>query len=102
MLRRVPFERIENFRDVGGYASRYGETSFGVLYRSGTLSDATTSDLDKLAGLGVKTIIDLRDDEAKKLQSDKTLNDGRFAEILLPVNGNGRVPKDHGGNGRPQ
>jgi hypothetical protein len=54
MLRRVPFEKIENFRDVGGYAARYGETSFGVLYRSGTLADATPSDLDKLADLGVK------------------------------------------------
>jgi protein-tyrosine phosphatase len=95
MLRRIPLEKIENFRDVGGYAARYGETSFGVLYRSGTLSDATPKDLDKLAELGVKTILDLRDDEAKKSQSDKTLNDPRFAEILLPVNGNGRVPKDH-------
>lgn len=95
MLRRVPLEKIENFRDVGGYAARYGETSFGVLYRSGTLSDATPEDLDKLASLGIKTILDLRDDESKKLQPDKTQNDSRFAEILLPVNGNGRVPKDH-------
>lgn len=95
MLRRVPFEKIENFRDVGGYSARYGETSFGVIYRSGTLSDATTSDLDKLAELGLKSILDLRDDEAKSSQPDKTLNDPRFAEILLPVNGNGRVPKDH-------
>jgi protein-tyrosine phosphatase len=95
MLRRVPFEKIENFRDVGGYAARYGETSFGVLYRSGTLADATPSDLDKLADLGVKTILDLRDDESKASQPDKTAKDARFAEILLPVNGNGRVPKDH-------
>jgi len=41
MLRRVPFEKIENFRDLGGYSAAYGETSFGVVYRSGTLADAT-------------------------------------------------------------
>lgn len=95
MLRRVPFEKIENFRDLGGYPARYGETSFGVIYRSGTLSDATPKDLDTLAGLGVKTIIDLRNDTDKTQKPDKTLNDARFAEISLPVNGNGRVPTSY-------
>ena len=92
MLKHVPFEKIENFRDLGGYASSYGETSFNVVYRSGTLSDATPADLDKLASLGVKTIIDLRDDKAKKELPDKTMSDPRFVNVLLPVNGNGRVP----------
>jgi protein tyrosine/serine phosphatase/8-oxo-dGTP pyrophosphatase MutT (NUDIX family) len=95
MLRRVPFDKIENFRDLGGYAARYGETSFGVVYRSGSLSDATPADLDKMAALPIRTIIDLRDDEAKVKTPDKTLGDSRFTTILLPVNGNGRVPKDH-------
>jgi protein tyrosine/serine phosphatase/8-oxo-dGTP pyrophosphatase MutT (NUDIX family) len=95
MLRRVPFEKIENFRDLGGYAARYGETSFGVVYRSGTLADATDADIDKLAHLGIKTIIDIRDDDSKKDRPDRTQFDKRFATILLPVNGNGRVPKDH-------
>jgi protein tyrosine/serine phosphatase/8-oxo-dGTP pyrophosphatase MutT (NUDIX family) len=95
MLRRIPFEKIENFRDLGGYAARYGETSFGVVYRSGSLSDATAADLDKMAALPIRAIIDLRDDEAKAKAPDKTLGDSRFATILLPVNGNGRVPKDH-------
>jgi protein-tyrosine phosphatase len=92
MLRRIPFEKIENFRDVGGYAARYGETSFGVVYRSGQLGDATAKDLDTLAELGVKTIIDLRSDEDKAKIPDKTLTDSRFTTLLLPVNGNGRVP----------
>jgi protein tyrosine/serine phosphatase/8-oxo-dGTP pyrophosphatase MutT (NUDIX family) len=95
MLRRVPFEKIENFRDLGGYAARYGETSFGVVYRSGSLSDATPEDLNKMAALPIRTIIDLRDDEAKQKAPDKTSSDPRFVTVLLPVNGNGRVPKDH-------
>lgn len=91
-MRRVPFEKIENFRDVGGYAARYGETSFGVIYRSGSLSDATESDLDKMASIGIKTIIDLRDEKAKTNTPDKSASDPRFKTVSLNVNGNGRVP----------
>jgi protein tyrosine/serine phosphatase/8-oxo-dGTP pyrophosphatase MutT (NUDIX family) len=92
MLRRLPLEKVENFRDVGGYAARYGETSFGVLYRSASLSDATSGDLDKIAGLGIKTILDLRDPKAKETTPDRSANDPRFKTLLLDVNGNGRVP----------
>jgi len=92
MLRRVPFEKIENFRDLGGYATPYGETAFNVIYRSGSLSDATQNDLDKMAAMGIKSIIDLRDDKAKANIPDKTSLDPRFKTYLLPVNGNGRVP----------
>lgn len=94
MLKRIPFEKIENFRDLGGYATRYGGTHFQVVYRSGTLSEATPDDIEKLAALGVKTIIDLRDDKAKAEHPDKTVGDSRFNTITLPVNGNGRIPKD--------
>lgn len=92
MLRRIPFEKIENFRDLGGYSARYGETSFGVIYRSGSLSDATPEDIDKLAKIGIKTIIDLRNDKDKTEKPDKTKGDPRFINISLSVNGNGRVP----------
>jgi len=92
MLKRIPFEKIDNFRDLGGYATRYGETHFNVIYRSGTLSEATSDDVERLASLGLKTIIDLRDDPAKKDHPDKTVGDPRFINVLLPVNGNGRIP----------
>ncbi len=92
MLRRIPFEKIENFRDLGGYSAAYGETQFGVIYRSGTLSDASPKDLDSLASIGLKSILDLRDDKSKAEKSDKTFGDPRFKTYLLSVNGNGRVP----------
>ena len=95
MPRRINFKEIENFRDIGGYQARYGETSFGVIYRSASLSYATKEDVDKIASLGIKTIIDLRDDEAKKTLPDKTSLDARFNTIFLPVNGNGRVPSTY-------
>jgi protein-tyrosine phosphatase len=94
-LRRVPFEKIENFRDLGGYASSYGATEFGVFYRSGSLSDATVADVDKMASLGIKTIIDLRDQKSPHTLKDKTKDDPRFVTIECSVNGNGRVPKNH-------
>jgi protein-tyrosine phosphatase len=92
MLRRVPLEKVENFRDLGGYYASYGETSFGILYRSGTLSDATEKDLNTIASLGIRSVIDLRADADKEKYPDKTMKDPRFREYLLPVNGNGRVP----------
>lgn len=95
MPRRINFEQIENFRDIGGYQSRYGETSFGVIYRSASLSYASKDDVDKIASLGIKTIIDLRDDEAKANLPDKTSLDSRFNTVFLPVNGNGRVPSSY-------
>ncbi len=95
MPRRINFESIENFRDLGGYECRYGETSFGVIYRSASLSYATQNDVDKIASLGIKTIIDLRDDEAKANLPDATSKDNRFKTIYLPVNGNGRIPTSY-------
>lgn len=91
-MRSVNFEKIANFRDLGGYESRYGETSFGVLYRSGRLHGASEADLRKLSSIGLKTIIDIRDDEAKSQCPDPIVEGVRF--ISLPVNGNGRIPVD--------
>lgn len=95
MPRRINFESIENFRDLGGYECRYGETSFVVIYRSASLSYATKKDVDKIASLGIRTIIDLRDDDAKSNLPDATSKDNRFKTVYLPVNGNGRVPTSY-------
>ncbi|MFA6830461.1 MAG: tyrosine-protein phosphatase [Bacilli bacterium] len=94
MLRRIPFEKVENFRDVGGYYATYGETGFGIVYRSGSLSDATENDIRELADLKIRTIIDLRNDTDKEKRPDKTVGDKRFINVSLSVNGNGRVPKN--------
>lgn len=92
MLRRIPFEKIENFRDLGGYSANYGETEFGVIYRSGSLSDATADDLKRIHEIGIKSVIDLRDQSNPRTLPDKTREDPSITHYLLPVNGNGRVP----------
>lgn len=52
-----------NFRDIGGLSSAGARTRSGVLYRSGNLADIGESGRATLQRLGVRRIIDLRDDE---------------------------------------
>ena len=59
--RQAAFERVFNFRDLGGYLAGEGHTvRWGRLYRSDGLQAVTDHDLDTLAGLGLHTVIDLR------------------------------------------
>jgi protein-tyrosine phosphatase len=55
------FERIENFRDIGGIPGREGQVlRTGIVYRSGDHSKATADDLEKLKTLNIGVIVDLR------------------------------------------
>lgn len=59
--RFITLAGVTNFRDVGGYAAANGKSvKWGKLYRSGDLDALTDADLDILAGLGLKTIVDFR------------------------------------------
>ncbi|MFB7450651.1 tyrosine-protein phosphatase [Streptomyces sp. NPDC056194] len=64
MRRHIPFDRLHNFRDLGGYRTADGGTvRWEVLYRSdslGKLADAGPADLERFRALGVGTVIDLR------------------------------------------
>lgn len=61
MTRHVDFERLHNFRDLGGYRTRDGHTvRWGRLYRSDSLAKLQGADWDRFLGLGVRTVIDLR------------------------------------------
>jgi len=62
MTRHVDFQRLHNFRDVGGYPTADGgEVKWGVLFRSDNLRKLTESaDLERFHALDVRTVIDLR------------------------------------------
>jgi protein-tyrosine phosphatase len=66
--RAVPLEGACNFRDLGGWPMADGRRMRrGVLYRSGTLAHLTPADHQRLGGLGLKVICDLRrDDECQQ------------------------------------
>ncbi len=95
MARFYAFEGIENFRDLGGYECNYGETQFGVVYRSATLKDATKKDVEKIASLGIKTILDIREKKAREEQIGLVEKDSRFKVIPFDINGNGRIPQNY-------
>lgn len=93
-LRRIPLKGIDNFRDVGGYPARYGETSYGVLYRSSDISHIDEADLPLVASLGIKTIIDLRSSEVQGKYPDHVSAFPGATYYHLEANGGGRIPVD--------
>ncbi|MBT2382131.1 tyrosine-protein phosphatase [Streptomyces sp. ISL-11] len=61
MRRHIDFDRLHNFRDLGGYRTQDGRTvRWGRLYRSDALSKLQGADWDRYLSLGVRTVIDLR------------------------------------------
>ena len=61
MERLLPFEGIQNFRDLGGYETSDGRhTRWGMLFRSGQLSELTPRDQVGFKTLGVELICDFR------------------------------------------
>jgi protein-tyrosine phosphatase len=57
----VVLDGAPNFRDLGGYTTGDGRrVRHGQLFRSGVLSDVTDADIERLTGIGMKTVVDLR------------------------------------------
>ena len=77
MDRHVPLHGQPNFRDLGGYASADGRrVKWGVVYRSGELSQLSGEDVDKLGRLGLKTVVDLRSPEEVSARGEGRLPPG--------------------------
>jgi protein-tyrosine phosphatase len=58
-----------NFRDAGGYGAGVdGRMRWGRLFRSGHLAELTTADRERLAGLGLDLVIDLRRADERDLE----------------------------------
>ncbi len=59
--RRIPFEGITNFRDLGGYRTRSGRwVRWGQVFRSDALHGMSESDRALYDELGLRTVYDLR------------------------------------------
>jgi protein-tyrosine phosphatase len=61
--RRVPFEGVTNFRDLGGYPAAEGRrTGWGRVFRSDALHRLTPADLHRYESLHLNAVYDLRGD----------------------------------------
>lgn len=80
--RVLQFERINNFRDYGGYAAQDGRLRQGMLFRSAQHRDATPADLGRLHSLSLAAVIDLRSDR-ERAESPCRRPDGFQARILF-------------------
>ncbi len=74
--RVIRFEGAKNVRDLGGLATVSGaSTRYGSVYRSDGLSRLTDGDLEVLADLEIRSIIDLRYDEERERAPDRLPTD---------------------------
>lgn len=59
--RMLKLENVWNVRDCGGYSADGGNVKYGMLFRGSRLNNATTTDLELLAEVGIKLDLDIRD-----------------------------------------
>jgi len=85
--RNITLEGQSNFRDLGNYQTKKGETiKTGLLYRSGTLAKLTGQDIEIIDSLQIKTVVNFLDEgERQKYREDKLPESVR--SIYLPIEG---------------
>jgi protein tyrosine/serine phosphatase len=103
--RRVPFDRLFNVRDLGGYRGHGGATvRWRTLYRADALERAAMSsvaDAERLGALGLRTVVDLRTDREVAARPPWPRPDDGIDRYHHPVLGatwdeQGRVPAGEG------
>lgn len=69
--RLIPFDRVLNFRDFGGYDTPYGPIARGRLYRSASFHDATDADIATLEAMELRFLVDLRRPEERAYEPNR-------------------------------
>lgn len=73
-----------NLRDIGGLAVGGGRTRSGVLYRSGSLAHLTDAGTSALQALGLRRVIDLREDDEVAYEPSRTADLG-IETVRVPL-----------------
>lgn len=85
-LRKLPFDQVHNFRDLGGYLNVEGRRlRWGRLYRSDKLSALSIEDQKYFARLEVKRIVDFRSDEERSTAPHRLLAEHRVRIDPMPI-----------------
>jgi protein-tyrosine phosphatase len=79
--RELPCDAIHNLRDYGGYPARNGRVVVGRLYRSAQHFGATRGDLERVAGLRLLAVVDLRS-PAERTLAPCPRPDGFAAQVI--------------------
>jgi Protein tyrosine/serine phosphatase len=84
--RQLPMEGQPNFRDLGGYKTTAGKfVRWGRVLRSGKCNNLTGSDLQYLATVPLKTVVDFRSDDERDAEPDRVPNTVTL-QIHYPIN----------------
>lgn len=73
--RLVPFDRVLNFRDFGGWETPHGRVARGKLYRSASFHEATDGDVAKLDAMKLRFLVDLRRPEERAHEPSRWNNE---------------------------
>ena len=72
VARIIPFDGLTNFRDFGGYhAGGDRRIATGRFFRSANHALASDADLQRLAGMGITTVVDLRRPSERERQPSR-------------------------------
>lgn len=96
VLRRIPFKHVNNFRDLGGYATKDGmAVKWRRLYRCDSLSNLRTDEWSMFERLNIRTVIDLRSKAEIKKNPDNIPKNIRYYHCpLQEEEGNSKKKND--------
>ena len=81
----IRFEKVANFRDMGGHTTRDGRRlARGRLLRAGHLGEATDADLARLEPFGLRRVFDFRTEADIALEGADRLTSGAES-VRLPM-----------------
>ena len=91
--RRLPLQGLDNFRDLGGYATADGRhVGWGRLYRSNDLSGLTRDDREYLSRIGLRLVCDFRSDRERLQKPSRAIEPEPPRSLDLPVDAEGMDP----------
>ena len=100
--RLIPFQRVGNFRDLGGYPSQFGgAVRWGRVYRSAALHEMTRDDRRRFDQLGIVAVFDLRspleyEEHPDPMPATSVPVLGRFMSRNGPPDLSSVIDHDHG------
>ena len=89
--RHVPLEGQPNFRDIGGYKTKDGQTvQRRLIFRSGELPQLTDKDVAELKRLGIQTVVNFLTKSETKSRGKSRLPQG-VREVSNPIETEGKL-----------